>query len=206
MRRLVNGRSGPIAWIALAVAPLLAREAGAEPRAGISMPGIVQGASETVASAPAEAAESFLAHALPLATAGNPKFRSPEPGVLMAWITRSIAFSRLPHAKGITVAMSEEVQEFRNGVLSRSGSHDTEFSLADVAIAELRDGGDLTESGDKAIGVIFRCKSGKCIRAHYDGAPATVDATDISIQDDAMRADILRAFETLKRASDAQDP
>jgi hypothetical protein len=46
--------------------------------------------------------------------------------------------------------------------------------------------------------VMFQCNAGKCIRASYDGKPADVEMTDISIQDDAMRAKILAAFLMLK--------
>ncbi|MGA2042987.1 MAG: hypothetical protein ABSG83_06405 [Roseiarcus sp.] len=145
-----------------------------------------------------EAAEAFLALNLPKLTAANPKYRSGQPGVLMAWITRAITFQP-GDAGGLRIAMSEEVLEFRDGAPARTGSHDTEFSLAEVEISELTDSGEFTESGDKAVGIIFRCKSGKCIRARYDGAPAQTDATDISIQDDAARAQVLAAFLALQR-------
>lgn len=152
-----------------------------------------------------QAAEAFLALNLPTLTAANPKYRSGQSGVLMAWITRAIGFPP-GDAGGPRVSMSETVLEFRDGALARTGSHDTEFSLAEVDISELTDSGEVTETGDKAVGVIFRCKSGKCIRARYDGAPAQADATDISIQDDAARAQVLAAFLALQRLAGGANP
>jgi hypothetical protein len=148
-----------------------------------------------------EAAQIFLARNLPLATAANPKYRSGQPGVLMAWITRTIAFA--PESNGLRLAMDEEVLEFRDGLRSKTGSHESQFSLADVVISETTSSDTLTESGDPAAGVLFRCKSGSCIASRYDGAPSQTDWTDISIQDDAMRARILSAFLALQRLSGA---
>jgi hypothetical protein len=158
-------------------------------------------ASEAVAFPSIEAAQAFLARNLPIATAGNPRYRSGQPGVALAWITRAIAFGAARESSALSVSMSEDVLEFRNGVRSATGAHEVAFSLGDVEISELRDSGDVTESGEKAVGVIFRCKSGKCIRSVRDGVESSVDWTDISLQDDAMRANVLAAFHALQQSS-----
>jgi len=158
-------------------------------------------ASDAVAFPSIEAAQAFLARNLPIATAANPRYRSGQPGVALAWITRAIKFGAAGESSALSVSMSEDVLEFRNGLRSATGAHEVAFSLADVEISELRDSGDVTESGEKAVGVIFRCKSGKCIRSVRDGAETSVDWTDISLQDDTMRANVLAAFHVLQRSS-----
>jgi hypothetical protein len=160
----------------------------------------VQAASDIAAFSSREVAENFLARFLPIATAKNPRYRSDQAGVAMAWITRDVKFAPDKTANGISVSMSEEVLEFRNGAQTSTGSHQVEFSLGDVKISERRDGADLTESGEIALGVIFNCHSGKCIRSTYNGQPSSVDWTDISIQDDALRGQVLKAFEAVQQA------
>jgi hypothetical protein len=148
-----------------------------------------------------EEAQAFLAKALPLATAGNPKYRSGD-GALTRWLTREIAFGPGKTAKGVSVAMKEDILEFRNGAQSAAGTHEVQFAIEDVQITELTDRKDLTENGDKAVGVIFRCISGKCIAGKWSGVPTPADWSDISIQDSSLRAKILAAFQMLKSAAD----
>jgi len=144
-----------------------------------------------------EAAKAFLAEALPRATKANPKFRTGE-GVLSAWTTQSVTFDEANGEAGLAVSMSEDALEFRDGAQTAAHSHDVAFPLAAVTISERRDPGTIAESGEAAMAVMFQCDSGKCIRASYDGKPADTDMTDISIQDDAMRAKVLAAFQMLK--------
>jgi hypothetical protein len=47
----------------------------------------------------------------------------------------------------------------------------------------LTDRTDLTKSGEKALGVIFRRHCGKRIEAKCNGAPTLGDWSDISIED-----------------------
>ena len=97
--------------------------------------------------------------------------------------------------------MSEDVPEYRNGVRSPITSHETAFLLEDVEISERKDSPDVTESGARALGVIFKCHLGACIRSTYNGAPTSVEWTDIYIQDASSRSGILKALEALKRMS-----
>ena len=145
-----------------------------------------------------EEAETFLAKALPMATAGNPKYRGAD-GALTQWLTKRVAFGPGSSATGISVEMNEDIFEFRNNLQSATGTHDVKFLIEDVQISELTDGTELTEAGDKALGIIFRCNSGKCIEAKWNGAPAPSDWSDISIQDRDVRMKILAAFQALKR-------
>jgi hypothetical protein len=173
-------------------------QAKAQPGFEISMPKIVQPAADDAAFASKQEAEEFLARALPIATAANPRYRSQEPGGATAWITKTVKFGPGKNGDGRLVSMSEEVLGFRNGVQVTTGSHDVAFLIEDVKITENRDPGTLTENGDISLGVIFNCNSGKCIQSSYDGKQSLTASGDISIQDATLRNKILKAFETLK--------
>jgi hypothetical protein len=175
--------------------------ANAQPRFEISMSKSLQSAANDSALASKEDAEAFLAQYLPIATNSNPKYRSGNGDVETQWITKAINFGTDENSNGIRVSMSEEVLEFRNGVRSAIASHQAEFSVEDVKISEREDSTDITENGEIALGIIFNCNSGKCIRTTYNGEPSRADWTDIYIQDASLRGRILKAFETLKRAS-----
>jgi hypothetical protein len=101
-------------------------------------------------------------------------------------------------ASGTFVSMSEEVLEFHNGARISTGSHQVAFAIEDVKISERTDSGDLTEAGDVALAVMFTCNSGKCIQAYYGGKPSTTDWADISLQDETIRNNIRKAFETIQ--------
>jgi hypothetical protein len=163
----------------------------------------VEMGSETITFRSRDEAEAYLAKALPLATAANPKYRS-QGGVLTQWLTKSIAFAPSRNPNGLSVAMSEEILDFRNGVQVRKGAHEAQFLIEDVRVSELTDSKDLTETGERARGIIFNCLHGKCISATWDGAPSPSDWTDISIQDPQTRANILSAFQALKRAASGE--
>jgi hypothetical protein len=176
-------------------------QGNAQPGFEISMSKNLQSATDVSAYASMEDAQEYLVRTLPIATANNPNYRSSADGVEMAWITQSIKFAPGRNGSGMLVSMSEAIFEFRNGVRAAAGSHQVEFSIEDVKISERRDGADLTASGEIALGVIFNCNSGKCIRSTYNGEASAVDWTDISIQDDALRGQILKAFETIQQAA-----
>jgi hypothetical protein len=148
-----------------------------------------------------EDAQQYLAQYLPKATAGNPNYRTNDPDLAMAWITKAIQFGPSANANGILVSMSEEVLEFRKGVRGAPIPHKVEFPIEDVQVSELTDSPDVTENGEKSIGIIFRCNSGKCMRSTYNGASSMVDWGDISIQDATSRGNILKALQTIKRAA-----
>lgn len=145
-----------------------------------------------------EEAEAFLITALPQATAANPKYRGTD-GALTQWLTKTVAFGSGDTPTGVSMEMTEGILEFRNGAQSATGSHEVRLLIEDVQISELTDSTDVTENGDKAFGILFRCNSGKCIAAKWNGVATPSDTADISIQDAALRAKILSAFQTLKR-------
>ena len=180
-------------------ATVLAPAAEAAPRS-VSEAAMLNAQSrvQNVDFATKEEAEAFLAKALPEATAANPKYRAADGG-LTQWLTRRIVFGPGASPSGVAVEMKEDVLQFRDGRQTSKGTHEVRFLIEDVQISELADSADLTENGEKARGIIFRCNSGKCIEAKWDGAPAPSDWSDISIQDPAMRAKILAAFQALKR-------
>jgi hypothetical protein len=145
------------------------------------------------------AAEELLTRTLPAATAGNPKYRAADKSdVTTQWLTKKISF-RGSGTGGVAVSMSEEIVEFKNGVRGSVGSHEAEFSLEDIRISERKDSTDIAENGERARGIIFNCIVGNCIKAKWGGNPSTSAWTDIYLQDDALRANILAAFEALKQ-------
>lgn len=156
-------------------------------------------------ASPAEA-KAFLAQTLPVATAANPKYRSDNSGAETQWLTKDIRFDAGENADGVLVTMNESVLRFNAGVPGAVGTHQAVFTIEDVRASELKDATDLTSDGQKALGILFNCKSGKCIRSNWDGVASTADWTDIYIQDDGLRAAILEAFQTLERAAGQANP
>ncbi len=180
-------------------ATVLAPAADAAPRAAPEAVMLnAQSRVRNVDFATKEEAEAFLAKALPEATAANPKYRAADGG-LTQWLTRAVVFGPGASPSGVAVEMKEDVLQFRDGRQTSKGTHEVRFLLEDVQVSELAGSADLTENGEKALGIIFRCNSGKCIEAKWDGVPSPSDWSDISIQDPAMRAKILAAFKALKR-------
>jgi hypothetical protein len=145
-----------------------------------------------------EEAVAFLVMALPEAMAANPKYRG-DNGAVTQWSIDSVTFGPGATPTGVSLDVKEGILEFRNGVQTATGSHEVRFLIEDVQITELTDSAYRTENGDTALGVMFRCNSGKCIAAKWNGADSPADWTDISIQDAARRAEILSAFQALKR-------
>jgi hypothetical protein len=200
---LVAAGLGCFLLLASAVFPV--EQALARPKMANFMPKDLQLAADSAEFASKEEAEAFLAKALPMATAGNPKYRG-EAGALTQWLTKELAFSPSKNPNGIAVHMSEEVLDFRNGVRISTGSHEVQFQIEDVAISELKDSTDLTEAGEQGQGLIFRCASGKCVAHKWNGVDSASDWTDLSIQDATLRAKILAAFQALKRAAGGPSP
>ena len=180
-------------------ATVLAPAAEAAPRSASEAAMLnTQSRAQNVEFATKDEAEAFLIGALPKATASNPKYRAADGG-LTQWLTREVIFGPGASPSGVGVEMKEDVLQFRGGRQTSKGAHEVRFLIEDVQISELADGADVTESGEKALGIIFRCNSGKCIEAKWDGVPSPSDWSDISIQDPALRAKILAAFQALKR-------
>jgi hypothetical protein len=183
----------------------VAAPANAQPGFEISIPKSLQPAADDSAFASKESAEEFLARYLPRATAGNPKYRSGNSATETAWITKTIKFKAGRNANDRLVSMSEEVLEIHNGVRSGTGSHEVEFSIEDVKVTEHSDSTTRTESGEIALGIVFNCDSGKCIKSTHNGSPSSTEWADIYIQSAALRGKILKAFEALKQAGGARN-
>ena len=161
-----------------------------------STPSPKMAADETTFSSRRDA-EDFLARTLPLATAANPKYYSKADKAETRWLTKSIEFHDGPPAHGIQVSTDEEFTEVRAGVAT-PGTHQAVFSLGDVGISMETSDTDVTEAGEPALGIIFNCAAPKCIQAKWSGQASRSDSTDIYLQDPALRARILAAFEFLK--------
>jgi hypothetical protein len=155
--------------------------------------------------ASAEEAKTFLSRCLPLATAANPRYRSKDSSVETQWIMKSFRFDRDPATNRILASMNEAILEYSDNALSAEGAHEAVFWLDDVDVSERRDSPDFTSAGDPAIGIIFNCKSGKCIQSVYMGAKSSKEWSDVYIQDDKSRAAILEAFRALERPAGGAD-
>jgi hypothetical protein len=142
-------------------------------------------------------AEAFLARALLAATAANPKYRSPGSDVDTRWLTKTVEFKD-NESGGLVVSTDESVEDYRNGALSAQRTHEAAFAIDEVAISE-ETTDDLTETGDKARGVLFKCVGAPCIEAVWSGEKSTSAWTDVYVQDDTQRRQILRAFRAPQR-------
>ncbi len=150
-----------------------------------------------------EEAEAFLMRYLPIATAANPRYRSNGSSVETQWIMKTIRFERDKATHRLRTSMDEAIFEYNNNALTAQGAHEAVFWFDEVEVSERRDSSAFTIDGDPAIGIIFNCKSGKCIQSDYMGAKSSKDWTDLYIQDAKSRAAILKAFQTLERDVDA---
>ncbi len=148
---------------------------------------------------------AFLARRLPIATAANPRYRSKDGGVETQWIVKSIRFERDGATDRIQTSMEEAIFEYSGNALSAQGAHEAVFCLDDVEVSERRDSPDFTIDGDRAVGIIFNCKSGKCIQSVYMGAKLSKEWVDLYIQDATSRAAILKAFKALERPAGEAD-
>lgn len=144
-------------------------------------------------------AEAYLSEALPAATAANPKYRTPGTDYDRRWLTKSITFSAADDG-GVAMSSDEVFEDYRNGAIASRGTHETRLALGDVEIS-LETADDLTEHGEKALGILFKCVGAACIHAVWDGKPSLSDRTDIYIQDAGQREKILSAFHALQKGA-----
>jgi hypothetical protein len=149
-------------------------------------------------------AEAFLARALPLATAGNPKYYSKADKAETRWLTKSIEFHDGPPGRGVQVSTDEEFTEVRAGVAT-PGTHQAVFSLGDVHISMETSDSDVTAADEPALGILFKCAAPHCIQAKWSGSASLADWTDIYLQDATLRGRIFAAFEFLA-AGDPKAP
>lgn len=143
-------------------------------------------------------AEEFLSRILPLMAAANPKFRSGDSRDLWAWLINSVRFSPSSDPKGVALTMNEQAFVSHDGAQAAVHTHEVTFAIADVHVSEYAYPADTTENGEKAVGVMFKCRDGKCIKATWDGATSASDATDLYVYDATTRGQILRAFALLR--------
>jgi hypothetical protein len=142
-------------------------------------------------------AQAFLARALPAATAANPKYRSPGGDVETRWLTKTVGFKH-DASGGLVVSTDESVEDYRGGALIARRNHEAAFAIDEVAISE-ETTDDIAETGAKARGVLFKCVGAPCIEAVWSGEKSTSAWTDVYVQDEAQRRQILDAFRALQR-------
>jgi len=185
---------------ALIVALCSAATSAGQPALGAAMPtegGASIGVGDVVmAGASAQSrkarAQSYLARILPKATAANPRYRSGAGEELTAWLTQSVHFA--PSPRGLSIAMSEKALVYRDGAQTAVNTHEAAFAITDVQILEYSYPSDTTEKGEKAIGILFKCKIGNCVHSMWNGAASDKAETDLSLNDSVARRRILRAF------------
>ena len=156
-----------------------------------------QVAANDAAFSSRQEAEAFLARALPLATRANPKYLTKSDGLETVWLTNSLQFAPSPSG-GVHVAMDETYTR-----LGAVGAHQAAFSLADVEVTKFTEAGDVTPSGEPALGLLFTCVAPQCVSGAWVGQASKADKADIYIQDPATREKILAAFLYLKGADKA---
>ncbi len=152
-------------------------------------------AGETGFASSAEAMK-WLARELPRVTQANPKYLTKSDGTVSQWLTKVVRFSREADGR-VRVAMQESYTQTKGGV-STPGQHEAKFSLGDVEITDFSEPGDVTPAGEPSRGILFTCNKPRCVAAVWSGKAAPSDKTDISIQDDALRAKVLAAFRYLQ--------
>jgi hypothetical protein len=155
-------------------------------------------AEEAAWNSPDEA-QAFLAQALPKATRENPGFISKADASVSEWFTDRLSFSRGAD-NAFHIVMFESFTRKHDGATT-PGQHEASFSLADVAISEFEEAGDVTPTGAPSRGVLFTCAKPGCVEARWNDEASRADKTDISIQNDTARARILSAFRYLKEHS-----
>jgi hypothetical protein len=140
-------------------------------------------------------AEALLSGALPAATAANPKYRTPGTDYDRRWLIKTVTFSRAE--SGVIVSTDEDFEDYRDGALVSRGTHQARFAIDDVKISP-ETASDVSEKGEKAMGVLFQCVGAPCIHAVWDGQQSVSARTDIYIQDSNQRERILSAFRALQ--------
>jgi hypothetical protein len=141
---------------------------------------------------------TISSRSLPGAVAANPRYRSRDTGVVTRWALHAIAFGKADDGS-VEVSTDESYDEFKGGKAS-PGTHRTHFPIDDVTVASEVSVHDLTEAGQDALGILFRCKGAPCIHAEWNGAASMGAWSDIYIQDASTRERVLAAFQALKTA------
>lgn len=158
----------------------------------------------TLGSGTASAAEfesrsqavAYIVATLPKAIAANPKYLTKADGTLTQWVTDEVRFAT-DGAGAAVVTLREHFVQTKAGN-STQAPHEARFSLSEVKIGRYLEPGDVTPSGEAAIGVSFTCKTPGCVAAIWGAAPSRADSTDFYVQDVATRDRLLAAFQRLQ--------
>jgi len=141
-------------------------------------------------------AVDYISATLPKATAANPEYLTKADGTLTRWFTDDVHFET--DAKGgVTVTMREHFVATKAGKNTQA-RHEARFALSDVTVGLYELAGDVTPSGQPALGLAFTCKTPGCVAALWGEAPSHADMTDVSIQDKPTRDRLMTAFRRLQ--------
>jgi hypothetical protein len=145
-------------------------------------------------------AETYLARALPEATAANAKYKDPNSDIETSWLTRSISFKK-DHQGGILVSMHEDILKYRGEKVVGRGTHSAEFPIEVTGVGLISDAWLPVDSVEAAAGILFKCPKEPCIRSTHDGKLSMDRQTDITIDDHDTRANLYAAFRALLKES-----
>ena len=182
-----------------------------EARGGSRVALALLGAAALVTAAPAwsaedqtfisrAAAESYIAHALPAATAANPKYKDPNGDLETQWLTQSVTFGKSREG-GIQLHMRELVLKYRGDKVVSKGIHSADFPIDVTGVGLISAAWTQVDLLDAAVGILFKCPNDPCIGTHRDGKASIEQQTDITISDRAMLAKLYSAFRALLQSS-----
>jgi hypothetical protein len=141
-------------------------------------------------------AMDYIVATLSKAIAANPKYLTTADGTLTQWVNDEVVFA-MDGAGAAVVTLREHFVQTKAGKTVEA-RHEAHFALPDVKIGLYREPGDVTPSGEAAIGVSFNCKTPGCVAAIWGDAPSRADSTDFYVQDVATRDRLLAAFQRLQ--------
>jgi hypothetical protein len=156
---------------------------------------VVQTASAQDFASRAQAMDYIVA-TLPKAVAANPKYLTKADGALTQWVSDAVTF-KMDAAGAAVVTLREHFVQTKAGKTTQA-RHEAHFALPDVKIGVYREPGDVTPSGEAAIGVSFTCNTPGCVAAIWGEATSHADSTDFYVQDVATRDRLLAAFQRLQ--------
>ncbi len=141
-------------------------------------------------------AMDYIVATLTKAIAANPKYLTKADGTLTQWVSDDVSFS-MDAAGAAVVTLREHFIQTKAGKTVQA-RHEAHFALPDVKIGVYREPGDVTPSGEAAIGVSFTCKTPGCVAAIWGDTPSRADSTDFYVQDLPTRDRLLAAFQRLQ--------
>ena len=138
----------------------------------------------------------YIAATLTKAIAANPKYLTKADGAVTEWVNDDVTFATDDAGRVIVTLREHFIQT--KGDKTLKARHEAKFALPDVTVGDYVEPGDVTPSGETAIGVSFNCKTAGCVAAIWGDTPSRADSTDFYVQDVATRDRLRAAFQRLQ--------